>query len=83
MEPSKNTFRYNLFSVLCGSVFLLTAWIWTYFLNLFIALPFGLLALFFWRQGQTPGSRNPLNTFALSIIIAGLIAAVSALFLYR
>ncbi|MBP6671650.1 MAG: hypothetical protein KA247_00800 [Bacteroidetes bacterium] len=64
-------------------MFLSTSWMWTYFLNLFISLPFALLGLFFWKKGRTPLRRNAGNSFAFILLLAGFISAIAVLFFYR
>jgi hypothetical protein len=74
---------YNILSLVCGSWFLLTGWMWTYFANLFISYPVGLIGLFLWYQGRKVNPGSLLNKIALVALIAGLICSLGAILIFK
>lgn len=83
MIENKKIFLYNLIAIICAAIFLLTGWMWTYFMNLFIAYPVGLIGLFFWYKGKVSDQKNILNTIAISLLAAGLIVSFAVLLFFR
>lgn len=79
MEGKSNAKLYYLFSIICGTWFLVTSWVWAYFANLIISYPVALLGLFLWSRGKklNPGSRA--NKIALWLLIAGFVISIIAL----
>lgn len=57
--------------------FALTAWVWAYFMALFIAYPFGLMAYLIRRSLRS--DERPRNNLISGILIAGLIFSVGFL----
>jgi hypothetical protein len=79
METNPNPRTYNIFSIICGVWFLLTGAFWTYFMNLIVAYPIGLLGIFLWYKARKVDASNRWNKVALIIHIAGLIISFAAL----
>lgn len=49
---------YYILGLLFAIWFALTAWVWPYYANLFISLPFGLLSLLFYVQGKKVDTKD-------------------------
>ncbi|MBX9852092.1 MAG: hypothetical protein K2X86_10070 [Cytophagaceae bacterium] len=79
MIPDKNAFRFNLTALLFGIWFLLTGWMWVYFINLLLSFPIGILAFFLWKKGKKLAPQSKLNKAALMVLIAGVIASLTSL----
>jgi hypothetical protein len=79
MEGKSNAKLYYLFSIICGTWFLVTSWIWVYFANLIISYPVALLGLFLWSRGKKLNPGSKANPIALWLLIAGLVISVIAL----
>jgi hypothetical protein len=58
---------YNALSVLCGLWFLITGWIWVYYVNLVIGYPIALIGILLWKKGRQTDPANKLNKAALII----------------
>lgn len=56
MERNYNFYFYP--SLFCAIWFLLTSYAWTYFANVFISFPFGILSLYLWNQGRKKDNRK-------------------------
>lgn len=83
MKYEKKELLYNTLASICGVWFLLTGWIWTYGINLFISYPLFLIGAFLWKKGKEINKQNHLNKFAAVTLILGFIISVSSLFLYK
>jgi hypothetical protein len=82
-EQNKKASRYNIFALLCGIWFVLTGWMWLYAANLIFSYPVAVLGLLFWSRARKLGSRSLLGRVALWFHIAGLVASISAIFIYK
>ncbi|MBS1517856.1 MAG: hypothetical protein JSS91_07200 [Bacteroidetes bacterium] len=77
--------KSNIFfylSVILAVWFLLTAWLWTYYINLFFSLPFGLLSLLFWYLGKKVDERKSRYKITLLILMNGVIFSIAALMFF-
>jgi hypothetical protein len=79
MEGKSKAALYYLSSVTCGSLFLLTGWIWAYGFCLFFSYPVAAVGIFLWSRGRklNPGSRA--NPIALWLHVTGLSVSLIAL----
>jgi len=82
MKVEKQIFLYNVSGLICAFWFLFAGSIWTYFINLFVAYPVGLLGLFFWYKGRVHRQKNTFNNIVLTLLASGLIISVVTFFLY-
>lgn len=78
MEGKSTAKLYYLFSIICGTWFLVTSWIWVYFANLMFSYPVALLGLFLWSRGKKLNPGSKANPIALWLLIAGLVISLSA-----
>jgi hypothetical protein len=83
MENEGKAFLYNLFALLGGIWFLLTGWMWGFLANLVLAYPIGVIGFLFWYRGRRLAPGKLLNRIALGFFVAGAIASVGALFIYK
>lgn len=77
--------RVTLFfslSMLCAVVFLLTSWIWVYYINLIIGVPSGLMAFWLWRKtaGQMQSAARMIPVW---LLYAGTAIGFFSLLAYR
>jgi hypothetical protein len=73
---------YNTSSLLCGLWFMLTAWLWTYLMNLVISLPFGIIGMILWNKGRKADPNNKWNKIALAVHMAGLVVSIAAFIIF-
>ena len=83
MKEEKKALFLNLGAVVCGVWFLLTGWMWPYLVNLVFSYPVAIIGFFLWYFGRkiAPGKR--LNLAAISLLAAGFIGSIGALFMFR
>jgi uncharacterized membrane protein YagU involved in acid resistance len=67
------------FSLVFAVWFALTASLWTYYANLFIALPAGLLSLGFWQAGRKMDERPKRYKIIAWILIVGTVVSLAVL----
>jgi hypothetical protein len=79
---SRITF-YNNMALLCGIWFLLTAWLWTYLMNLVISLPFGILGMILWLKGKKADPANKWSKITLIVLLAGVAVFVIAFAIFH
>lgn len=79
MEGKSNAKLYYLFSIICGTWFLVTGWVWAYFANLMFSYPVALLGLFLWSRGKKLNPGSKANLIALWLFVAGLVISLIAL----
>jgi hypothetical protein len=79
MEGKSNAKLYYLFSIICGTWFVMTSWLWVYFANLFISFPVGLIGLFLWIRGKKLNPGSKANKIAIGLFIGGLVTSLIAL----
>lgn len=79
MEGKSNAKLYYLFSIICGTWFLVTGWVWPYFANLMFSYPVALLGLFLWSRGKKLNPGSKANLIALWLFVAGLVISLIAL----
>lgn len=83
MKSEKKELIYNILSLICGIWFILTGWLWTYWINLLIAYPVFLIGAFLWKKAKEINQKNPLNKFAAIVLILGFFISIISLFFYR
>ena len=74
--------KYNILyfcALLCAVWFLLTSWVWTYYSNLFLSLPFGLLSLILWNAGRQKDENKARYRSLIFILAAGVVASLVSL----
>ncbi|HRI79116.1 MAG TPA: hypothetical protein PLR06_06215 [Cyclobacteriaceae bacterium] len=79
MTDHKKTSFYNIAALICAIWFLLTSWLWTYGMNLFISYPVGLLGLFFWNKDKQTDPESRLSRISFMLLLAGLAISLMAL----
>ncbi len=67
------------FSLIFAVWFAITAWFWTYYANLFIALPAGVLSLGFWQIGRRMDERPKRYRIIAWILTAGTVVSLAVL----
>lgn len=82
-EPSRKAKIIYIISLVLAIWFLLFGWVWTYYANLFIAYPFGIIAFFLWLFAKKYDRNNKLNPICIRIILTGLFLSLITLFTYR
>jgi len=78
MKP--NTYYY--LALLCTIWFLLTSWLWTYWLNLLFSFPFAILSWYFLNKSKEKTSTEH-KTIMVLLVLGILSAIVSLLFFIR
>jgi len=66
-------------SLVCAIWFALTSGLWTYFANVVLSLPFGILSLILWIVGRERDSMKARYRFVPIILTVGLIIAIVSL----
>ncbi|MFN8334172.1 MAG: hypothetical protein U0U09_03540 [Cyclobacteriaceae bacterium] len=79
MEGKSNAKLYYLFSIICGTWFLITGWFWAYFACLVISYPVALAGMFLWSRGRKLNPGSKANPIALWLHVAGLAISLIAL----
>lgn len=83
MEKNKTSGFYFYGALLAAIWFALTAWLWTYFANIFISLPLGILSFYLLKKGkQIDPNKNRYN-ITISILIAGIVVSLITLLYFR
>lgn len=77
----KKVLPVNIFALICALWFLLTSWMWVYYMNIILSFPVGILGYFLWKRGKQKDPDSILNKSALSFLIGGTITSIVALFL--
>lgn len=72
---------YNLLSIVCGIWFTIFGMFWTYWMNLILAYPVGILGVFFWYKANRI-EKSVLNNIASSILLIGLFCSLGSLLFY-
>ena len=75
MKIKKGDFFFYL-SLVCAIWFALTSGLWTYFANVVLSLPFGIISLILWMKGKKTDARKERYRFVPIILIVGLIIAI-------
>lgn len=83
MNTNPDTNRYYYIALICSVMFLLTSWLWTYFINLIIAYPDALLALWFWNKGKQSDENKERYKLIPIILLTGLAVSAVSFFLYK
>lgn len=79
MEGKSTAKLYYLFAIICGTWFLATSWVWSYFANLMFSYPVALLGLFLWSRGKKLNPGSKANPVALWLFIAGMVTSLISL----
>ena len=82
MTANKKNSRNDIVALFFAIWFLLTSWMWTYFVNLMFSFPIGIMGFFLWKKANAANPGTVLNRITLGIYIAGLVASIAALFLF-
>jgi hypothetical protein len=80
MTDVKSPKFYNIASIICGTWFLLTGWMWAYLVNIVFSFPVGAVGIYLWYKGKRIDPHNRANKAALIIHIAGLAISVVTFF---
>jgi len=83
MRDKKVSNIYNILAIIAGLWVLTTGWIWVYFANLFISLPFLIAGIILWNKGKEPEGRSLLNKAAGAIIAISVIVSLTALIVVK
>ncbi len=83
INSKKQAFGSNLLALFCAAWFLLTGWMWTFLMNVVISFPFAVLGFILWARGRKLAPDSLLNRWAFGLLIAGAVASVGALFMFK
>jgi phosphoglycerol transferase MdoB-like AlkP superfamily enzyme len=78
MTAEKRYLIYNIFALVCAIWFLLTGWMWFYYMNLIMTFPFAIVGFFLWRQGRG-AEKKLLNKIVGWMLLAGLTISIGYL----
>jgi uncharacterized membrane protein YdcZ (DUF606 family) len=70
-------------ALVCAIWFAITGWIWTWLFAIFFSYPVGLIALLIYLFERRKNPENSLNNKILWILIAGWIASILAMLLFK
>lgn len=73
---------YNSLALLLALIALLTSWLWTYYINLFIALPSIIGAYILCKLANKLAPGNTFTKVNYTLLIAAVIVGFVALFLF-
>lgn len=79
MEGKSKLRFYSIGALICALWFLMTGWLWVYFANLVISMPFGLLGFYFWSKARNLDPANKLVKTSLIILILGILVSIATL----
>ncbi len=83
MEKNKTIGFYFYSALVCAIWFALTAWIWTYFANIFISFPFGILSFYLLKKGKQMDLNKNRYSITISILITGVVVSLIALLFFK
>jgi hypothetical protein len=78
MTAEKRYLIYNILALVCALWFLLTGWMWFYYMNVILSFPFAIVGFFLWRQGRGT-EKKLLNKIAGWMLLAGLTITIGYL----
>jgi phosphoglycerol transferase MdoB-like AlkP superfamily enzyme len=79
METKTRAYVYFYSALLASVWFLLTSWIWVYFMNLVVSFPIGLLAFVFWNLGRKSGIMSKGFEVIKYLLLLGVAASIISL----
>ncbi|MGV8946838.1 MAG: hypothetical protein ACOH1N_10455 [Lutibacter sp.] len=82
MENTTKVLVYNSFAFLLALIALFTSWLWTYYINLFTALPSIIGAYFLCKLANRLAPGNTFTKVIYAILIAALVEGFVTLFLF-
>ena len=82
MQPGTKVNVFNTISLVCGTWFLLTSWLWAWGMNIFVSFPVGIVGIFFWFLAKRIQPANTWNDAALVLHVFGLASAIITLFMF-
>ncbi len=78
MTAEKRYLIYNILALVCAIWFMLTGWMWFYYINIILVFPFAIIGFFLWWQGRR-AERKLLNKIVGWMLLAGLIISIGYL----
>lgn len=72
---------FHITSIICGIWFLLTGWIWSFLMAIFLSYPVAIIGLFFWGLGCK--FTEKLSKPILTLYITALTISLISLLIYR
>ena len=78
LEKSTGNTKTTL-SILCGAWFLLTSWLWVYWINLIISFPMGIIGFYLWRAAHQNEPKHKGLKISILLHIFGLAIAIISL----
>lgn len=72
MVTEKRLLIYNIIALLCAIWFVLTGWMWFYYMNIILSFPFAILGFFLWKKGRE-AEKKTLNKITGWLLMAGVI----------
>lgn len=63
---------YNIIALLCAIWFVLTGWMWFYYMNIILSFPFAIFGFFLWKKGRE-AEKKTLNKITGWLLMAGVI----------
>lgn len=82
MKASLKTEILFFLAMIFALIFALTAWMWPFYINLFIALPSLILSLLCWYFGRNDGSPIAKFNYVLYLIALGVAVSLIAIFFF-
>jgi hypothetical protein len=79
MESPTKGRAIDIIALLCALWFLLTSWIWIYYVNTVISFPIGLIAFWFWNSGKQERRGDAVRKITSIVLILGALVSVGAL----
>jgi hypothetical protein len=78
MTSEKRYLIYNILALVCAIWFLLTGWMWFYYMNVILSFPFAMVGFFLWRQGRRT-EKKLLSKIVGWMLLAGLTITIGYL----
>jgi len=78
MKIERRYLVYNILALACSLWFLLTGWMWFYYMNVIISFPFAIIGFFLWRQGRAT-EKKLINKITGWMLFGGLMISVGYL----
>jgi hypothetical protein len=78
MEASSSKL-INIAAICCAVWFILTGWIWIYYINLLISFPVAIIGLWLWFRSKRKGTASVLTKVTIVLFAVGGILSISVL----
>ncbi|MEY4931534.1 MAG: hypothetical protein RI909_2258 [Bacteroidota bacterium] len=78
MTIEKRYLIYNILALVCAIWFLLTGWMWFYYINIIVSIPFAIIGFFLWKRGRG-AEKKLLNKIVGWVLVTGLTVSIGYL----